>query len=200
MAPAIKRMGSISPPPAQGRSPEDRRENLRVDAQVLLEYWPLTNPADHADPPPRFHHIPLPVSPEPTEKIILDPLVAQWMNKIEWTLETILATLERQSPKRPSAPQLVDVSVSGDGIRFPPYGPLAVGDLIRMRVILPPFVPVEMNGEVIRVRPDPHGPDPGRSVAVRFVEIAGVDREKIIRYVIQRQAELLRRRQREQQQ
>jgi hypothetical protein len=197
VAPAIKQTGSKPILPAQDRFPEDRRENVRVDDQVLLEYWPLTNAGEHADPPPRFHHVPLPVSSEQTEKFHLDPLVAQWMSKIEWTLETILATLERQSPKRPSSPQLMDVNVSGDGLRFLPCGPLAVGDLIRMRVILPPFVPVEMKGEVIRVRPDAHGPDPGHAVVVRFVEIAGADREKIIRYVIQRQAELLRRRQRD---
>jgi hypothetical protein len=173
---------------------------VRVDDQVLLEYWSLTNAAEHGDPPPRFHHIPLPVSPEPTEKLHLDPLVAQWLNKVEWTLETILATLERQSPKRPSAPRLIDLNVSGDGLRFLPYAPLAVGDLIRMRVILPPFVPVEMDGHVIRVRPDAHEPYPGHTVVVRFVEIADTDREKIIRYVIQRQAELVRRRQRERQQ
>jgi hypothetical protein len=119
------------------------------------------------------------------------------MNKIEWTLETLLATLESQSPNRPSAPQLMDVNVSGDGIRFRPYGPLAVGDFIRMRVVLPPFVPVEMKGEVVEVRPEGHGSAPGPTAIVRFVEIAEGEREKIIRYVIQRQAELLRLRQRD---
>jgi c-di-GMP-binding flagellar brake protein YcgR len=90
----------------------------------------------------------------------------------------------------------MDVNVCGDGIRFLPYRPLSLGDRIDLRMVLPPFIVVEARGEVIQVRPDSTGLDPAHTVVVRFVDIAENEREKIVRYALQRQAEMQRRRQR----
>ena len=90
----------------------------------------------------------------------------------------------------------MDVNVSGDGVRFLPERPLAEGDLIDLRMVLPPFIVVEARGEVMQIRPEPECLDPSHTVIVRFTDIAEEDREKIIRYVVQRQAELQRRQQR----
>ena len=177
------------------RPPEDRREGVRVDDRVLLEYWLVTDVGHTADTFRRFAQIPLSVSPETGEALQVDPLVVQWMSKIEWTLDAILRTLEHQSP-RPSAARLMDVNVSGDGVRFLPERPLAEGDLIDLRMVLPPFIVVEARGEVMQIRPEPECLDPSHTVIVRFTDIAEEDREKIIRYVVQRQAELQRRQQR----
>jgi hypothetical protein len=174
---------------------EDRREGVRVDDRVLLEYWPVTDGGHQTDTFRRFAQIPLPVSPDTGELLKLDPLMVQWMSKIEWTLEAILHTLEHQSP-RPSAARLMDVNVSGDGVRFLPLRPLADGDLIELRMVLPPFIVVEARGEVMHIRPEPDSPDPSYTVVVRFTDIAEENREKVIRYVVQRQAELQRRHQR----
>ena len=177
------------------RPPEDRREGVRVDDRVLLEYWLVTDAGHTTDTFRRFAQIPLPISPETGESLRLDPLVVQWMSKIEWTLDAILHTLEHQSP-RPSAARLMDVNVSGDGVRFLPERPLAEGDLIDLRMVLPPFIVVEARGEVMQMRPTGECLDPSHTVVVRFTDIAEEDREKVIRYVVQRQAELQRRHQR----
>ena len=177
------------------RPPEDRREGVRVDDRVLLEYWLVTDAAHTTDTFRRFAQIPLPISAETGESLRLDPLVVQWMSKIEWTLDAILRTLEHQSP-RPSAARLMDVNVSGDGVRFLPERPLAEGDLIDLRMVLPPFIVVEARGEVMQMRPTGECLDPSHTVVVRFTDIAEEDREKVIRYVVQRQAELQRRHQR----
>jgi len=177
------------------RPPEDRREGVRVDDRVLLEYWLVTDGGHTTDTFRRFAQIPLPISPETGESLQLDPLVVQWMSKIEWTLDAILHTLEHQSP-RPSAARLMDVNVSGDGVRFLPERPLAEGDLIDLRMVLPPFIVVEARGEVMQMRPTGECLDPSHTVVVRFTDIAEEDREKVIRYVVQRQAELQRRQQR----
>ena len=124
------------------RHPEDRREGVRVDDRVLLEYWLVTDLGHSTDTFRHFAQIPLSVSPETGEALQLDPLVVQWMSKIEWTLAAILRTLEHQSP-RPSAARLMDVNVSGDGVRFLPERPLTEGELIDLRMVLPPFIVVE---------------------------------------------------------
>lgn len=176
------------------REPEDRRKSVRVDDRILLEYWQPADESDRADLLPRFPQVPLVGSPDATEGTGLHPLIAQWMSKIEWTLDAILRTLEHHSPRVLAAPRLLDVNISGEAIRFLPNRPLAVGDRIDLRMILAPFLPVETKGEVIQVRPDPTGAAPHPAVVVRFVDISDVDLEKIIRYVVQRRTDLLKRR------
>jgi len=176
------------------REPEDRRKSVRVDDRILLEYWQPADESDLADILPRFPQVPLVGSPDATEGTGLHPLIAQWMSKIEWTLDAILRTLDHHSPRVLAAPRLLDVNISGEAIRFLPDRPLAVGDRIDLRMILAPFLPVETKGEVIQVRPDPTGAAPHPAVVVRFVDISDVDLEKIIRYVVQRRTDLLKRR------
>lgn len=175
---------------------DDRRENVRIDDRVLLEYWPAAQSAGEKEQFRQFGQIPLSGSPETAEAPPLHSLVIQWMSKIEWTLAAILQSLENQSPGRLSAPRLMDVNICGDAVRFQPHQPLSQGDLIDLRMVLPPFIVVEARGEVFRLLPDSSDPALVPSVVVRFVDISDGAREKIIRYVIQRQAELLRRRQR----
>jgi hypothetical protein len=174
--------------------PEDRRKSVRVDDRILLEFWQPAEESDLADVLPRFPQVPLVGSPDATEGPGLHPLIAQWMSKIEWTLDAILRTLDHHSPRVLAAPRLLDVNISGEAIRFLPDRPLAVGDRIDLRMILAPFLPVETKGEVIQVRPDPTGAAPYPPVVVRFVDISDVDLEKIIRYVVQRRTDLLKRR------
>ena len=58
------------------RPPEDRREGVRVDDRVLLEYWLVTDAGHTTDTFRRFAQIPLPISPETGESLRLVPLVA----------------------------------------------------------------------------------------------------------------------------
>lgn len=163
-----------------------------MDDRVLLEYWLANEASPSSERFRRFSQIPLSISPEAGEGAKLDPLVIQWMSKIEWTLDAILRTLEDQATARPNAARLMDVNVSGEGVRFLPDRPLATGDVVDLRMVLPPFVVVEARGEVLQMRSET-GPESSQPVIVRFTDIAEENREKIIRYVVQRQAELQRR-------
>lgn len=185
-------MRDLSPLKDQERLTEDRREGVRVDDRVLLEYWLANEASPSSERFRRFSQIPLSISPEAGEGAKLDPLVIQWMSKIEWTLDAILRTLEDQATARPNAARLMDVNVSGEGVRFLPDRPLATGDVVDLRMVLPPFVVVEARGEVLQMRSET-GPESSQPVIVRFTDIAEENREKIIRYVVQRQAELQRR-------
>jgi hypothetical protein len=185
-------MRELSPLKGQERLTEDRRDGVRVDDRVLLEYWLANEASPSSERFRRFSQIPLSISPEAGEGAKLDPLVIQWMSKIEWTLDAILRTLEDQATARPNAARLMDVNVSGEGVRFLPDRPLATGDVVDLRMVLPPFVVVEARGEVLQMRSET-GPESSQPVIVRFTDIAEENREKIIRYVVQRQAELQRR-------
>jgi hypothetical protein len=185
-------MRDLSPLKDQERLTEDRREGVRVDDRVLLEYWLANEASPGSERFRRFSQIPLSISPEAGDGAKLDPLVIQWMSKIEWTLDAILRTLEDQATARPNAARLMDVNVSGEGVRFLPDRPLATGDVVDLRMVLPPFVVVEARGEVLQMRSET-GPESSQPVIVRFTDIAEENREKIIRYVVQRQAELQRR-------
>jgi hypothetical protein len=188
-------MRTSHPLPQQSLPPEDRREGVRVDDRILLEYW-LIGDLNHAtEAHRRLPQVPLSGSAEIGEGVRLDPLIVQWMSKIEWTLEAILRTLENQSSARHIAPRLTDVNVSGEGIRFVAERPLAEGNLLDLRMVLPPFLIIEAQGEVIDARADADHVNASVTVVVRFSDISEDDREKIIRYVVQRQAELQRRRQ-----
>jgi hypothetical protein len=185
-------MRDLSPLKDQERLTEDRREGVRVDDRVLLEYWLANEASPGSERFRRFSQIPLSISPEAGDGAKLDSLVIQWMSKIEWTLDAILRTLEDQATARPNAARLMDVNVSGEGVRFLPDRPLATGDVVDLRMVLPPFVVVEARGEVLQMRSET-GPESSQPVIVRFTDIAEENREKIIRYVVQRQAELQRR-------
>jgi c-di-GMP-binding flagellar brake protein YcgR len=80
-------------------------------------------------------------------------------------------------------------------VRFVPGRVLPEGSIVQLRMVLPPFIVVEARGEVTQMRSETHA-EPSDTVIVRFTDIAEEDREKIIRYVVQRQAELQRRHQR----
>jgi hypothetical protein len=179
----------------QSRAPEDRREGVRVDDRILLEYWLIGDAGHVTGASRRLPQVPLSGSAEIGEGLRLDPLIIQWMSKIEWTLDAILQTLEHQSPVRPIAARLMDVNVSGDSIRFVPERPLAEGSLLDLRMVLPPFLVVEAKGEITEVRATAERMNTSESIVVRFTDISEDDREKIIRYVVQRQAELQRRHQ-----
>jgi c-di-GMP-binding flagellar brake protein YcgR len=116
--------------------------------------------------------------------------LAPWLLKIDWTLELMLKTLRRLSKDGVSIPQLTDVNISAAGVRFHTGQPFAEGDRLALQLILPPFTPIRTIAQVTRVLPG-HSPDE-RELATQFVEINEDDRERLIRHILQVEAERLR--------
>ena len=180
---------------------DERRDLLRVDDRLLLEYWKVGEP-----------HPPTPLSPEglseetlaaivrkPTAEFLaqgsgqaLHAELVPWLMKIDWVLELLLRTLDRIAPQGIAAPALTEVNVSGGGMRFKTSRRFTVQDHLEMEIILPPFASIRTCADIIRVEPqDARGQ---YTVAVRFTTIAMEDRERLIRYILQRQAARLRER------
>lgn len=180
---------------------DDRRELLRVDDRVLLEYWKV------GEPPPATSLSPEGLSEETLGAIIrkptvdlltqgpgqgLHPELVPWLMKIDWVLELMLRTLDRMAPAGIAAPALTEVNVSGGGLRFKTARHFTVKDQLEMEIILPPFASIRTRAAIVRVCPeDAQGM---HTVAVKFTTMTLEDKERLIRYVLQRQASHLRER------
>ena len=117
----------LPPSPKTTKSLSDeRREWIRIDDRVLLEYRLLT---DSTEEPIQG----LPVSNEaiaaviakPTSDLLLrsggqlaeSPLLP-WIMKVDWLLEVIVKALAKMQPEGIAIAQVADVTLSGGGIGF----------------------------------------------------------------------------------
>lgn len=179
-------------------APDERREWIRIDDHLLLEYR-LTS--DDADPSARDH---APVTPDMVSAAIAKPtadLLAQtgealtgspllpWLRKIDWLLEVLLRTIAAQHPEAVSIARVTKVNISGGGVSFLSPRRFAAGDHLSLRIILPPFTPVHTGALVTRVTPT--GKDEFL-IATQFADLSPDDQEHIIRHIIQTQAHRLR--------
>lgn len=179
-------------------SSDERREWIRIDDRVILEYRLLTDPAEG---PTRG----LPVSNEaiaaviakPTSDLLLrsgeqlaeSPLLP-WIMKVDWLLEVIVKALAKMQPEGIAIAQVADVTLSGGGIGFLSPQKFAVDDLLKLKIILPPFTPIHTTARVIRSALAKDGIQ--FDIATEFTELSPDDQEHLIRHIIQAQAERLR--------
>lgn len=178
---------------------DERREWIRIDDRLLFEYRLLTDPVE--GPTPGI----LPVSNEaitaaiakPTadllfrngEQLAESPLLP-WIMKVDWLLEVIVKQLAKMQPEGIAIAQIADVTLSGGGIGFLSPRKFAVDDILRLKIILPPFTPIHTTARVIRSSLAKDGMQ--YDIASEFTEISPADQEHLIRHIIQTQAERLR--------
>ncbi|MCR4399453.1 MAG: flagellar brake protein [Syntrophomonadaceae bacterium] len=85
------------------------------------------------------------------------------------------------------------INLGGGGALLTAPAPLEPGTPVRLTMRLPDEVPVEADGEVLRCEAAGAGGRRYWHLAVRFVDIQEKVREHLIRFVFQRQRELIRR-------
>jgi hypothetical protein len=180
-------------------SSDERREWLRIDDRVLLEYRLITDPEDVPTPGmlPASNQAIADAIQKPAadffaqhgEDLVHSPLLP-WMMKVDWLLEVIVKTLAQMHPGGIPIAQVADVNLSGGGIGFLSPRHFAVGDKLKLKVVLPPFTPIDTTAQVIRSMPAKD--NPGHEIATEFVGLSPNDQEHLIRYILQTQAERLR--------
>lgn len=187
-------------PPLTTIKSEERREWLRIDDRLLLEYRLADEPIEAMNqylPPATEDTIATAVS-KPTVDLLVragetfasSPLLP-WVSKIDWMLETILKSLVKSHPGSVAIARLTEVDISAGGLGFDTPRPFQVDDILLLKVILPPFSVIETTARIIRVTP--LGPDAGGfHLATQFVDLGGDEQELIIRHILQVQAERLR--------
>ena len=195
-------MGTTFMPPSSTTTTclsDERREWVRVDDRLLFEYRLLTDPAE--DPTTSI----LPISKEaiaaaiakPTSDLLFrsgdqlaqSPLLP-WIMKVDWLLEVIVKQLAKMHPEGIAIAQVADVTLSGGGIGFLSQRKFAVGDMLRLKLILPPFTPIHSTARVIRSVLAKDGMQ--YDIASEFTDLSPDDQEHLIRHIIQTQAERLR--------
>lgn len=187
-------------------APTDRREWLRIDDRLPLEYRPIDAAA--AAPLPAVNPDALTSLQEflnkPTQDLLGtlkpdDPQAAlvPWMLKMDWVLGVMLGTLARMAPGGLTIPRMTNVNISATGMSFPAAQFFESGVELEVRLILPPFMPVTTKVEVVRTTSVADSADSPYLVAVTFVEMRTDDQEYLIRHILHLQAEQLRLRQRE---
>ena len=179
-------------------STDERREWIRIDDRVLMEYRALVETG--ADSTETGNTTPEMISAavaKPTadllarsgESLIGSP-VLPWIMKVDYLLEVILNSLVMIAPSSVAMARLTDVNLSGGGVGFVSSREFAAGDRLSIKMILPPFTPIHAVAQVIRSTPDPERQ--GWILATEFIEISANDQEHLIRHIIHTQAERLR--------
>ena len=120
-------------------------------------------------------------------------MLVPWLKKIDWVMESILQRLVRISKEGIVLPQLTEVNISGGGISFTAPRQFTEGDLLDLRVILPPFTAIQARVVITRVAELEN--EQGRGhwyTGTRFQQISQDDHECLIRHILHVQAERLR--------
>jgi hypothetical protein len=183
---------------------EERREFFRVEGDVLLSYHRIGEEVDQDTVGTKS---PVPVGDRgakahagPADVPALGGpcpcCVGLRMDRMEARLEAILSILSRPPFREEAdlAPCVVDIS--GSGMRFPTRERFQVGERLRVALLLPlsPRQVMRIAGVVVHVSPaaEECGSQAPFRTAIRFDGIEEPDRERIIRYTLQRQADQIR--------
>lgn len=181
---------------------DDRREWLRIDDCLFLEYQlvgevscPVVIPADRA-----AEELITTFISKPTEDLLAaahldaaESLMVPWLKKIDWVLAAILQRLVHVSKEGIALPRLTAVNISGGGISFVSSRQFQEGNQLDLRLILPPFTPIQTRVVITRVAPiEGETGKAGWRTGTRYVQIGQDDHEYLIRHILHLQAERLR--------
>ena len=179
---------------------EERREWLRIEDRLLLEYRLVGESATamNAYLPPATEDTIATAIAKPTIDLLAGagetfagfPLLP-WVSKIDWMLETILKSLAKSHPGSVDIARLTNVDISAGGLGFNTPRLFQVDEVLVLRLILPPFSMIETTARIIRVAAAMKG-ETGYHLATQFIELAGDDQELIIHHILKVQAERLR--------
>ena len=179
---------------------EERREWLRIEDRLLLEYRLVGESATamNAYLPPATEDTIATAIAKPTIDLLAgagetfagSPLLP-WVSKIDWMLETILKSLAKSHPGSVDIARLTNVDISAGGLGFNTPRLFQVDEVLVLRLILPPFSMIETTARIIRVAAAMKG-ETGYHLATQFIELAGDDQELIIHHILKVQAERLR--------
>ena len=179
---------------------EERREWLRIEDRLLLEYRLVGESATamNAYLPPATEDTIATAIAKPTIDLLAgagetfagSPLLP-WVSKIDWMLETILKSLAKSHPGSIDIARLTNVDISAGGLGFNTPRLFQVDEVLVLRLILPPFSMIETTARIIRVAAAMKV-ETGYHLATQFIELAGDDQELIIHHILKVQAERLR--------
>ncbi len=191
---------SVTTPSMSSKNASDeRREWIRIDDRVLMEYR-LLSETGIVDPVETNRATPETISAavtKPTadllartgESLTGSPLLP-WILKVDYLLEVILNSLATSQPSSVIMARPTDVNLSGGGVGFVSPREFSVGDQLAIKLILPPFILIQTMAKVIRSVSQADGQK--FAIATEFVDLKVDDQEHLIRHILHAEAERLR--------
>jgi hypothetical protein len=178
----------------------DRRDHLRVNTFLNLTYRLVERELLEMDPEALLLRIQEEMGDgdgafEPLSEELdletLNPKLLALLESMSKKLDRILSLL--QGAREGDSPGVIPVNISGSGLRFAVRERMKAKEVLAVRIVLPltPPVPVVFLGEVRRVRKKRDGEF---EIAVKFMIIDELDREKIVHYTFKRMRESIRNR------
>ena len=124
----------------------------------------------------------------------METAVIQLLINIDRKLSMVLDMVnqERKLPRQEKEARVVDIS--GSGVKFFTDEVLVLGQTLKVEMVLPtfPVSPITVFGDVTRVEKDCHEEQEGFNIIVKFNTISEDHQDSLIRYIFQRQREILR--------
>jgi hypothetical protein len=166
---------------------ENQREYSRVDTHIPIEYKLID---------PRQRQL---IRSRVAGEIILaefkslpdpdDQIIAEWLKTINTKLNSIIRMLTMHHEGFDQLP-LKRVNISGGGISFSADTPFSPGDIIEFKLMLTMQYPLSLflYGEVVEA--SKHNPE--YDTFVQFIAIDDFIRDEIIRFVFEKEREILR--------
>jgi len=170
---------------------QNKREYSRVQAHVPLEIR-VVLPEERKNLQSRADKKTIPFLEPPGD--VEDPQLAEWLRFLNVKMDTILGYLDKEHENTGNM-VLTSVMIGGGGFSFTSSEPYALTDMLEVKILLPSATPVllYLYCEVVQseARSD------GYFTALRFILIEDSIRDKILRFVFEKERELLRAKRRE---
>jgi len=190
--------------PLQPTHQSERRRFFRVEDEIVLVYRPIA-PEDVPDPAQFQNQVLDPFSLTSTLEYLTQeshahlrrierdhPEVAEYLKTLERKIDVLAQALMISNNRLVDQPTR-KVNLSAAGIAFDADQPIAEGELLELKMVLPPsLVGIVTFGRVVHCSPC-EGEKSWR-VGVDFLSMREQDREVLIRHVVKRQLTLLRQR------
>lgn len=153
----------------------------RVDAEILMALR-IVPAEEHGQVQSRFHTQQLLFEPLPMD--VRDTALAEWLGLLNRKLDAVLKMLEeREDSLSGMTPHRVNIGAGG--MTFRPDTELHVGDLVEitMRFFSDKPVVLSVVGKTISATPD--------EVYIQFISMSDEMRDLIVRFVFQREREIM---------
>ena len=170
---------------------QNKREYARLEIQIPIEIGVI--PPDGRNNiqggTGKNEPIPLPAPPA-----VEDPLLSDWLKYINAKMDAILKLIDVQPRNVPNTTFKTE-DISGEGLSFISPDKFSIGDLLEVKIPYPAAMPpfLYLQGEVVQSQERPDG----YLTALRFVSIDDFVRDKIIRFVFEKEREILREKRKE---
>jgi hypothetical protein len=165
---------------------QNKREYSRVEAQVPLEIR-VVRPEEGKDLQSRVDVKVMPAIALPGD--VEDPQLAEWLKFINVKLDTLLSCLNRGEDATGNM-ILTAVKIGGGGFSFTAAQPYDPADTLEVKMLLPSPTPtlLYLYCEVVQSE----ARNGGYFTALRFILLDDAVRDKILRFVFEKEREMLR--------